>query len=416
MSRNPAKILFVCTGNASRSQMSEAIFRQMAGDKAEVHSAGVIPSECVDPTAKKLLEGRGIDMSKATNTHVNSLTHIRFDIVVTIGAGALNHPPELPGNPRRMHWNIPDASEELEMHGVDGATKLTAERIEERLKVLLKQMEEFPRSSELHHAPGISTSFVRPDRFEPAKHMPLIADAGFKCIELNCALGSKDFAYDCEDKIDELVEASKQTGVRIYSVHSPGEMFNLPGWSYAKHRGAIDMLKYFADLAVQLGADVIPVHAWPTKFMGREEGDALLRDALKELENHILEMPCRYAWENEFPDHTATEHLEWLRTLNPSSFGFVLDNGHCNLIGQDIGMYLPAASWRLCDLHLNDNDGTKDQHAIPGEGTFDWDGFLSKLDQADYVGPLMLEIVGQHGRPDLKTILTDTMQSLKRIT
>ena len=36
------KILFICTGNACRSQMAEAWARHLLGDRVEPHSAGVI--------------------------------------------------------------------------------------------------------------------------------------------------------------------------------------------------------------------------------------------------------------------------------------------------------------------------------------------------------------------------------------
>ena len=44
------KVIFICTGNACRSQMAEGLFRHMAGDRFEVYSAGTHPSK-VHPVA-----------------------------------------------------------------------------------------------------------------------------------------------------------------------------------------------------------------------------------------------------------------------------------------------------------------------------------------------------------------------------
>jgi arsenate reductase len=40
-------VLFVCLGNAGRSQMAEAFFNQAAGGKARAISAGTRPAEGV---------------------------------------------------------------------------------------------------------------------------------------------------------------------------------------------------------------------------------------------------------------------------------------------------------------------------------------------------------------------------------
>jgi len=39
------KIIFLCTGNSCRSQMAEGFMRNMAGNKFEVFSTGVEPTE-----------------------------------------------------------------------------------------------------------------------------------------------------------------------------------------------------------------------------------------------------------------------------------------------------------------------------------------------------------------------------------
>lgn len=55
-----AKILFVCIGNACRSQMAEGLARHLASDVIEASSAGVSPLGHIEPRTRQVLLERGI--------------------------------------------------------------------------------------------------------------------------------------------------------------------------------------------------------------------------------------------------------------------------------------------------------------------------------------------------------------------
>ena len=267
---------------------------------------------------------------------------------------------------------------------------------------------------ELHLAPGLSTVIARPDRFTPERHLPIIAQAGFKCIELGTFTGSDDFPWDRPDEVRELVRIAADTGVRIWSVHAPNNWAEAPD---AIGRGrALDVHKCFADLAAELGAEVVVVHLWLNQIetMEREAEEALLREALDELSEHVLAMPCCFGWENSARGLTTAEHCEWIRALSPSAFGLVLDNGHSYCAGST-DEYLALAAERLCSLHLHDNDGSYDSHLIPGEGTFPWEEFGPKLLRTGYTGPLMLEMVCRKRQHDLPVALAEARAAISRM-
>ena len=55
------KIIFICTGNACRSQIAEGLMRHLASDKFEVYSAGSRPTR-VHPAAIKVMSEIGSDV------------------------------------------------------------------------------------------------------------------------------------------------------------------------------------------------------------------------------------------------------------------------------------------------------------------------------------------------------------------
>ena len=65
MSTTPV-VLFVCRSNAGKSQMAEALMRQVVGDAVEVHSAGTRPKGEVNDLSARVVAEVGADMSAAT--------------------------------------------------------------------------------------------------------------------------------------------------------------------------------------------------------------------------------------------------------------------------------------------------------------------------------------------------------------
>ena len=66
----PRRVLFLCTANSARSQMAEGLARRLGGDRLEVHSAGVAPTE-VHPLAVEAMLERDIDISAQTSQHLD---------------------------------------------------------------------------------------------------------------------------------------------------------------------------------------------------------------------------------------------------------------------------------------------------------------------------------------------------------
>ena len=80
-------VLFVCVGNAGRSQMAEAFFNQAAGGGVRAISAGTKPASSVDPQIVQVMREVGIDISAARPKPLTMEMLDRADRVVTMGCG-----------------------------------------------------------------------------------------------------------------------------------------------------------------------------------------------------------------------------------------------------------------------------------------------------------------------------------------
>jgi protein-tyrosine-phosphatase len=105
------RVLFLCTGNSGRSQMAEALLRDMAPDRAHAFSAGSLPKP-VHPDAIGTMAERGIDISRAESKHLSVFAVERFDHVVSLCDRVREVCPEFPGSPATAHWSVPDPARE----------------------------------------------------------------------------------------------------------------------------------------------------------------------------------------------------------------------------------------------------------------------------------------------------------------
>jgi len=102
-------VLFLCTGNSSRSQMAEALLRHRTGGAVHVRSAGSRPKP-VHPSAVAVMAEYGIDMAGARSKHLDEFVASgdAFDFVITLCDRVREVCPEFPGHPRTVHWSIPE--------------------------------------------------------------------------------------------------------------------------------------------------------------------------------------------------------------------------------------------------------------------------------------------------------------------
>ena len=104
---NRKRVLILCTGNSARSQMAEGLLRDLAGERFEVASAGVSPTQ-VRPEAIAVMRELGIDISHHRSKSVDEFAAQQFDYVITVCDNANEQCPVFPGNTKRIHWSFDD--------------------------------------------------------------------------------------------------------------------------------------------------------------------------------------------------------------------------------------------------------------------------------------------------------------------
>ena len=102
-------VLFICSHNAARSQMAEAILNKLYGDRYTAFSAGTDPSQ-IDPIVVQVMKEVGIDVSGYKSKGLNVFQDYHFDYVVTVCDQANESCPYFPGGNLRIHKSFSDHS------------------------------------------------------------------------------------------------------------------------------------------------------------------------------------------------------------------------------------------------------------------------------------------------------------------
>lgn len=106
---DPARVLFLCTGNSARSILAEYLIRKIDSRRFESYSAGAAPRKHVNPLAVRTLqEIYGIDASGAKCKSWKTFHSVPFDFVISLCMEARNAAPRLNGDPISAHWQEDD--------------------------------------------------------------------------------------------------------------------------------------------------------------------------------------------------------------------------------------------------------------------------------------------------------------------
>jgi len=101
------KVLFLCTGNACRSQMAEGWLKHLGSDRFEVYSAGIV-AHGKNPRAITIMQQAGVDISSQKSEQLDPAILDQIDLLITVCGNADANCPVIPVRCKKQHWPFDD--------------------------------------------------------------------------------------------------------------------------------------------------------------------------------------------------------------------------------------------------------------------------------------------------------------------
>ncbi len=272
---------------------------------------------------------------------------------------------------------------------------------------------------------GVQTALAVSDD-NPRAGFQMLHDAGFDCVDYNIdmhlpgdKIASGEFTPFFDQPIGAILDfhrpykaAADAAGIGFSQLHAP-----FPLYVYGRediNARCYEALDKCLAVCAFLGAPNLIVH--PLNLTPRY-GHAEEYRVNFEYYKRMIPMAEKYGvtvcLENMFS--VVTEHVteavcsdfveaaRYIDALNDAAgkelFGFCLDIGHLTLLGKNMRDSINILGSRIKTLHIHDNDGIQDNHAMPftyarhwGQAPVtDWEGFVEGLRDVRYTGPLSFE-------------------------
>lgn len=225
-------------------------------------------------------------------------------------------------------------------------------------------------------------------QIESRERFKLMKEAGFDYA----ALWWGDEFADYDVDINLLPSMAREVGLEVENVHAPYQDTN---YIWTDCIDAEDIVKRYVNCIMDCSRHSIPtvvIHLSsgntppPVSQIGLQRIKYLVETAENKNVNVALE------------NTRKIEYLEYVfSNIQSDRLGFCYDSGHENCFSPGADLLSKYGS-KLMALHLHDNDGSDDQHNIPGEGTIDWGSTMSNIRLARYKGPITLEITNESSR------------------
>ena len=137
----PFRVLVLCTGNSTRSQIGQALLQTRgaarAAGRVTALSAGSRPAPRVNPYAVQTLAAHGIQLDGRTPKSIDDVAGEAFELVITVCDNAHEACPYFPGARAQVHWGLPDPAEETEPAAARHAFAATFDALSRRVDALL---------------------------------------------------------------------------------------------------------------------------------------------------------------------------------------------------------------------------------------------------------------------------------------
>ena len=137
---HPYHVLFICTGNACRSQIAEGWANHLGGAILEARSAG-IEAHGQNPRAIAVMREASVDITAQTSKKLDDTLLTWADLVITVCGHADEHCPMLPARVTKQHWPLSDpAKAQGTSEEIMSVFRATRDDIRNRVTAIITQL------------------------------------------------------------------------------------------------------------------------------------------------------------------------------------------------------------------------------------------------------------------------------------
>lgn len=241
-------------------------------------------------------------------------------------------------------------------------------------------------------------------------------ESGFRQIEV-CSFPAH-LDYHNLDLVRRAGDRLQKLQIHPVSFHAPfAERIDITALDERDREVAIAELISACEAAAQMGCEHIVLHPGPEREGRPPDEEFLLRmhhaaSALNRVAARCCELRVRLLLENML-GHLMFGHVRdmmyLLGEINTCEVGTCLDTGHAHL-AREMSMVIQKLSGHLKMVHVNDNNGHRDDHLPPGDGSIDWPWVVSDLRRTHFNGVLVLELAGGE-KESVATILARAVRA-----
>jgi len=216
------------------------------------------------------------------------------------------------------------------------------------------------------------------------RSLAFLKKIGFQAVEFSHG------SHWTEEECETVRHITEKLGLLAWSLHA------WTGGDVSTEEGARktrESLTVAVRNAVLLGVQTV-IHHPCGKEMQTASSKSLLEQEAALLAD-IWKPGMRFALENMRSLGTMEYALALAEALSEQRAGICVDTGHAALGDLGPARAIRMAGPRLVTTHIQDNQGERDDHLPPGDGTIAWDEVVEALNEVAYPGVLMLELTDQ---------------------
>ena len=235
----------------------------------------------------------------------------------------------------------------------------------------------------------VTTTDVFEEGYNAETAVERLARLGFEGIDMGFDYwvfdGSPFLKDDYLDWAGALRAKADEAGIAYTHAHAPGEA------------DSGDVIGRSIEAAAVLGAKYLVVHpVW------KDENGDIIDNKSKFISVNAEAIKKWLPLAEKCGVILLSENILWGASKDPriiaqlvkevgsDYFGWCFDTGHAHCSGYKMSVLEKCAVVPL-SLHIQDNDGGGDGHLIPGDGTVNWDEFISVLKKIGYCGDCVME-------------------------